>query len=179
MVTMAPIEEIEPEPTADLPEPVEEEAENFGSGHDVEMKIMRVDTSGGEPSEVLQIRKWFQNTENSQLSKSKKDKMICYRKDGEIVKIRLEAGYQSSAYDDRLVDAAREYFYHDNQLYFVNIQAESVVGERFYYSYGKLIRYSEPDDKKDYYNDDLVPYLGLAYASRSEGEAVYWENSAE
>ena len=166
------------EPTADIPEPVEEEVLAQGE-HGVEMAIMPSNgTVNHEPAEVLQIRQWFQETEqDNNLNIEKFGNVTIYRKGATIVKVRLTAGQVSAISDERLIEYTREYFYRDEQLYFVHIHNGKPTGERFYYVDGQVIRYS-PKEGTDYYNADIAPYLELAYTCRSESEIMFWDNSS-
>lgn len=167
------------EPTADLPEPVEEEVLEQGTEHEIEMTIMPSEgTANYEPAEVLRIREWFQGTEqSSDLIVKENNGVTSYREGATLVKVKLAAGHQSSIYDERLANYLREYFYRDGKIYFAHIHNSDPTGDRFYYVNGQVIRYS-PKEGTDYYNADITPYLGLAYSCRTEGEAVFWENAA-
>ena len=144
----------------------------------MEMGIAPSDPSNGEPVEVLKIREWFQDTENNARQSSKSGGVTCYRKNGELVKIKVDAGYVLGVYDEFLTKNRREYFYKDNQLYFAHIVTSNPAGDRFYYVGGNVLRYSEPDDVKHYYNEQISPYMALGYSCKTEGESLFWQNVA-
>ena len=158
-----------PQPEIDEPE------DDF----EVEMGIAPSDPSHGEPAEILQIREWFQDTENNAKQSFQSGGVTCYRKNGDLVKIKVDAGYVLGVYDDFLVNNRREYFYRNNQLYFAHIVTANPAGDRFYYVDGNLIRYSDPNDKNHYYNEQLAPYMGLGYSCKTEGESLFWDNIAK
>lgn len=145
-----------------------------------ELEIMPSNPSQGEPSEILQIRAWFQATENSlsSLDKVTSGGMTRYRDDNGIVKIRLEAGYNAGA-PTIFINYAREFFYHDNQLYFVHILSNDeggVAGDRFYFVDGKIIRFSSHDDE-NFYNNDILSYMSWAIDAQVEGAHAFGEGN--
>lgn len=89
---------------------------------------------------VEQIRKWYYDTQENQdnlLYTSCDTNLECYF-DGEYpAKIVAKSGYNNW-------DAAREYYYHDQKLYFIFVYGD--IGEyRFYVEDGMIIRSIAPD----------------------------------
>ena len=174
--TAEPTKEPTQEPTKEPVQESQQQAQVQQDTPEIEMAIRPSDPSNGEPMEILQIREWFQDTENNAQKSSQHGGVTCYRKNGELVKIRVDAGYVVGVYDGFLTGNRREYFYRNGELYFVNIITAKPAGDRFYYVNGDVIRYSEPHDKKHYYNEQLSPHMGLGYSCKNEGEALFWEN---
>ena len=182
VATVEPI----PEPTAEpvnTPTPTkvptqapQQQLETPQNVPDVTIPIRPSDPSNGEPAEILQIRAWFQDTENNARESSKKDGVTCYRKNGELVKIRVDAGYVFGDFDAFLTNNKREYFYRNGQLYFAHIVTANPAGDRFYYVDDGVIRYSDPHDQNHYYNEQITPYMSLAYSCRNEGNALFGWN---
>lgn len=142
--------------------------------------ILPSDPSGGEPSEIIQIREWFQTTENSlsMLGKTTENGMTCYRDRDGIIKIRLEANHNAGV-PIIFMERAREYFYRDGQLYFAHIlpvDSDIVAGDRFYFVGNEIIRYSNIDEE-DFYNGDILPKISWANDAFVEGTEVFQENN--